>query len=202
MKIPDDFYRAVLIPASQAVITGVLAFCAGLAVCALGGWAWWYAAIGAGLIGLAAWLGFWGWWSRVILDILTPDRRLRLVEEPYSSEPDPQPVQPQTIRVELIQSQDGFQRGDYIDLPCQPDQVKQLADGLTRGQPFALSAWTGRNQVFSRSEFETVRVTLLKAGLLRWSSPHARAQGVELTPAGRAVMRRLAAPLPASDERE
>lgn len=189
--LPDDAWRGLLLPAGEALVTAILAFPAGLGVCALASLDWHYAAIASALVGLVAWLGFLGWWQRIIKALLIPDQ-----VEYY--EPEPEPPQPAPIRIEIIKSDPGspYVEGQYLDLPCEPDQLQALASGLAQGQPFALSTWTGRNRPFSRSQFETVRVELLARGLVRWSSPHARAQGLELTPAGRAVFKRLAAPPP------
>lgn len=185
MKIPDDFYRAVLIPAAQALITGVLAFCAGLAVCALGGWPWYYAAIGAGLVSLLAWLRFWGWWSLVILDVLTPDR-VQLIDDP-----EPQ-AEPQTVKV-IIQEHQG-QDTQIIDLPATGDQLRALASGLDQGQSFNLGTWAGPGAPFTRSEFEQLRAELLRRGLLRCNTPGTPQRGYALTLPGVHVMRRLANP--------
>ena len=116
----------------------------------------------------------------------------------------PEAVQPvraqaESVRVELVR--DEGRKGDYIDLPY-PDKLPALAAGLLAGRTFNQTAWTGRVGIFSRSEFDQVRDTLIERGLACWKNPEARAQGVELTGAGRAVMRRLAAhPTTLPDER-
>lgn len=192
--LPDDAWRAFILPFFQAVATGIFAFIGGLAICMLGGWAWYYAAIGAALIAMLSWWGMLGWWSRIIKTLLIGDQ----VEyyEPETEPTQPAPAMP-PIRVELVQvDEGGYYRGDYIDLPCLPEQARELASGLVSGEKFAVAAWTGKGRPFSRNQFEVLRVTLLQKGLIRWASPHGRTVGLELTPAGRAIFKRLASPPP------
>ena len=112
-----------------------------------------------------------------------------LNKDGFIGRPEP-PAPAESVRIELIQDQG--RKGDYIDLPY-PDKLPALAAGLLAGRTFNQTAWTGRVGIFSRSEFDQVRDTLIERGLACWKNPEARAQGVELTGAGRAVMRRLAA---------
>ena len=104
----------------------------------------------------------------------------------YRGEPPAQPLPP--VRVEVVQ--DGGQREDWIDLPY-PEKLPELAEGLLSGRSYALNVWAGPGALYSRAEFEQLRDVLIKRGLARWKGKDPR-NGWELTPAGRAVMRRLA----------
>lgn len=115
----------------------------------------------------------------------------------FIGEPAPPLPAPESIRVELLQ--DGGHRGDFIDLPY-PEKLPALAAGLLAGRSFNQTAWTGHGALFSRSQFDQVRETMIERGLLAWKNPEAKAQGVELTAAGRAVMRRIAHPTPQSED--
>jgi len=114
----------------------------------------------------------------------------------YIGKPEPQqaPALPASIRVEV--SRDEGRAVDFIDLPY-PEKLPALAAGLLAGRQFAQTSWVGAGQLFSRSEFDQVRDTMIERGLAAWKNPEAKAQGVTLTAAGRAVMRRLANPSPA-----
>jgi len=94
------------------------------------------------------------------------------------------------IRVEV--SRDEGRAVDFIDLPVKPEKLPQLARGLLAGRSFNQTAWTGSAGIFSRSEFDALRDTMIQRGLLAWRNPESKAQGCDLTAAGRAVMRRLA----------
>jgi hypothetical protein len=182
-----DFWRAVLIPTCQAVITGLFGTLLALLFCAMGKVDLRWGLLAGLVITLGSWQVYRSRWMQMIEQILGVDSSIIPEAEPEA----PRPV---NVRVELVQ--DDGHRGDYIDLPASPEQLQVLGSGLVQGQPFSVAAWTGRNRPFTRNEFETLRVELFTRGLVRWSSPHAKAQGVELTPAGRAIFRRLATPPP------
>ena len=101
---------------------------------------------------------------------------------------DGQAGEPQVIRVEVTNGKQEV----YLDLPGKPQALATLARGVLNGRSFAEDTWSGRGGLFSRSEFRQLRDTLIERGLAVWRNPNAKAQGVELTAAGRAVFRRLA----------
>lgn len=178
----------VTVPFLQAIITGALAGIAGGVVCAVIGFDFspWAAGFSTwAVVTLGAWLSFRGRWQMVIERALGVD----LNHDGVIGEPEPTPApEPESIRVELLQ--EGGRRGDFIDLP-HADRLPALASGLLEGRQFSQTVWTGAGRLYSRAEFEAVRGEMLRRGLCRWKNPQAPAQGVELTPAGRAVLRRL-----------
>jgi hypothetical protein len=95
---------------------------------------------------------------------------------------------PPTIRVEVTEGA----RQVYLDLPGEPEDLATMARGVLNGRSLAEGTWSGRGGLFSRSEFRTIRDELIERGLATWRNPRAKAQGVELTAAGRAVFRLLA----------
>jgi len=107
------------------------------------------------------------------------------------SVPIQEPLPP--VRIELVEDQG--KHTTYADLPF-PDRLPSLAAGLLAGRQFAQSAWTGHLGIFSRAEFDQLRDEMVRRGLAAWKNESAKAQGCELTAAGRAVMRRLAPPFP------
>ena len=189
----DGLAERVVVPGLKALIVAIPAgLLAGLLIGALGlAVSAWYAMPITSLIVFL--VVFWGSSQRGqwLIERLTG---ADLNFDGYIGAPQPLPApQPQTVRVEVIQDQG--QRGDFIDLPY-PDRIPQLAAGLLQGRTFNQTAWTGHGAIFSRSEFDQVRDTLIQRGLAAWKNDNAKAQGVELTAAGRAVMRRLANPSP------
>lgn len=103
--------------------------------------------------------------------------------------------EPQTVRVEI--SEDQGRHVEFIDLPARPEQLKSLATGLQQGRTFALTAWSNQ---FTRPEFEMLRDEMVRRGLARWKNDKHHQLGADLTPAGRAVFKRLtSAALPAED---
>ena len=102
-------------------------------------------------------------------------------------------IDPPPVRVDVItQEPGGYIGGQFLDLPAEPGQLITLADGLVNGLSLSEGSWTGSGAPFSRSQFRTLRDALIYSGLARWKDERYRAQGVILSPAGRAVMRRFA----------
>lgn len=96
----------------------------------------------------------------------------------------PEPPAPSTVRVELIDAERGGRRRRYVDLPVGDDKLHLVA---------RLCLWHGRrfsrrelSDALSQSEYAKLSAAMLSAGLLRDT-----ATGRELTPSGRAVLRRL-----------
>lgn len=185
--MPDDVVRAVILPFCQAVITGLFAGLFSLAVCMLAIWPNEYAlAFGLGVT-LATWLHFRASWSRVIEQMLLPQP---------AWEPAPKPIP--TTRIELTQEKDGYYSGEYIDLNCQPDQLRQLAEGVEAGKPLTVGVWTGAGAPFTRPQFEQLRAELIRRNLAVWRNPKAPQQGFALTVAGVKVIKKFASPTPPS----
>jgi hypothetical protein len=111
------------------------------------------------------------------------------------------------VRVELTNPLDaGYQQTQLIDLPTDRERLELLARGLLAGLPFSEAQWSGGQGIFTRSEFSQLRAELIKRGLASWNNPHTNARGAQLTPSGRAIMRRLggapAAPYPLPQEED
>lgn len=176
----------VVVPLLQALVTGFLIGLAALAVCAWLGWPW-LAVSGsvAAVVMAVSWLSFRSRWQWVIERALGVDLNL---DGYIGAPPERVPVEP--VRV-ILSSKDGRET-DFIDLPAKPEQLRQLADGLSAGRSFSLSAWTGSGAPFSRAEFEALRGELLRRGLARWKNDTSQAQGIELLASGKAILRRFA----------
>jgi hypothetical protein len=180
---------AVVVPGLQAAITGALCGAAAGLVVIL--FKIDFSAIGAAagvwiLSTLVSWLSYRGRWQRVLELVMGVDLNESggIGDDPNQA-PGPSPDR---ITVELLQ--DGGRRGDFIDLPY-PERLPALASGLLDGRQFSQTAWASGGQLYSRAEFETMRAELLRGGLIRWVREGSPKQGTELTPAGRAIMRRL-----------
>lgn len=177
--------REILFPFVSAFITG------GLGGLVVGVWAWAVGAPDALKVGgvFGAVVAFIAW--------LVLRAKVEYVENSlrgYREDPAPEVIHAETVRVEL--RQDEGRRMDYIDLPATRAQLHQLARGLQEGIPFTVSAWTGSRKPFSRGEFEALRAEFIRRGLAEWRNQRSPAQGAELTPTGRAVVRYLATPTP------
>lgn len=177
----------VVIPLLQSVITGVLA---GLVVMVILLWAkapWWFPASILAMVGVMfiSWQAYRNRWQMVIESFLGVD----LNGDGYIGAPQAAPLalDPSPIRVELVQ--DAGQHTSLIDLPASPEQLQALVTGILRGKSFTLNAWLG---TFTRPEFETLRDVLIMRGLARWKNENVHHQGADLTPAGKAVFKRLA----------
>jgi len=179
----------VTIPLLQSLITGMFAGIAAGVVCAVIGFdfsAWAGGAVVGVLVTFGSWLTFRGHWQAVIERALGVDfNGDGIIGEPQA----PTLPEPAPLRIELLQ--DNGARGDFIDLPYR-EKLPELASGLLSGRQFSQTVWTGGGRLFSRAEFENVRGEMIRRGLARWKNPAAPAQGAELTPAGRAVLRKLA----------
>lgn len=197
-RLADGVTGPVVVPLLQATVTGVLvSLCAVTLIH--------YLAPGAALFPpflliwtgstLLSWLTYRARWQYVIERVLGVD----LDGDGHIGAPVYNPPPP--VRVVLEQEQG--RTVDFIDLPY-ADRLPQLAAGLTEGRTFTAGTF---NHILHRTEFEVLRDELIRRNLARWKNERAHAQGAELTPAGKAVMRRLAdqhtptPTLPAYDER-
>jgi hypothetical protein len=187
----ESIFAGIVVPALQALITGLFADLSSWTLGLLYRWdqAWLIAlAIGAGVT-LLTWTIAARHWQRV----LELQRGVDLQPDPlprFEPEPLPREESDQVTRVTVV-TPDGMQ-GAYLDLPCSQQQLITLAAGLLRGETFTLGAWTGHGRPFSRADFERLRSELLARGALEWRNPTAPAQGLALSPPGRAMMRHFA----------
>jgi hypothetical protein len=189
----DEYvYRAVIIPGAQAAVTGFWAFISALAMCSLGGWAWYYAAIVGGLVGLASWVYFWAWWAALIrADRYPQDDTSRLQEQA-------EPEEPQTVKVVVTENQG--RDTSIIELPATPSQLKELAHGLETGQTLSGRTWAGNGGIFTDGEWKQLRSAMIGRGLASWNNPKSFNQGFSLTVAGVHVFRKIAERTPLSDD--
>lgn len=190
-RLADGVTGPVIVPLFQAGVTGIL-----IALCAVS--LVHYLAPGTALFPpfllvwtgstLVSWLAYRARWQYVIERVLGVD----LNNDGYIGAPsiqvapyaEPPVITPQVMRVILDQEH----VTDFIDLPY-PEKIPQLASGLLEGRTFKAETF---NHLFHRSEFERVRDEMIRRGLATWKNERAHAQGVELTAAGRAVMRKVA----------
>ena len=185
INLSDDVLRIVVIPALVGLAGGMFVMLAVWPIIALMSWPFLFALAAGGACSLAFWmtsyLRFMRTTERLLLPPGQPDPQWIEAEV----QPDPQP-EPEPIRIELIS--DGGSRGQYLDLPCSSSQLEALADGLASGRGLALAEW---QPTFSRREFETIRSTLVQRGLARANNEHSPNQGYSLSPAGRAMFRKM-----------
>ena len=179
-KTIHDGWPALLIPATQAMISGIFL---GLAAGVL--WrdiwafviAWALVQAGCWLILLGRWLGAVGRVERLLGIDLNNDGYIG----------DPEPYEPEPVRIELIQ--DSGRRCQFVDLPVSENQLIQLATGIQSGASFSEGQFTGSGAPFSRSEFRSLRDIFLRRDWLAWRNERSKNQGLEFTRAGSAVMR-------------
>ena len=99
-------------------------------------------------------------------------------------------LEPVTVRLELTGPEPG--RTQFLNLDIGPERMSQLCRSVLAGRSLSEGEWTGAGRPFSRAEFRNLRGLLIERGLVRWNNDRAKAQGVTLTAAGRAVFRKLA----------
>lgn len=177
------------LPLAQSSVTGfVVAGAVGVYCWLLGApGAWWKYSLGT-LVGVLviAWLVLlWRW-----LKLTTPLERLLNIDlNKDGVVGEPEPVQ--VLRVEL-KSEDGKQLR-FLDLPY-AERLPDFFRSLETGSSLSESTWCGSGAAFSKPEFFRLRDELLKTGIIRWRNPDAPAQGLDLTPSGKAVARYIAHP--------
>jgi hypothetical protein len=114
-------------------------------------------------------------------------------------------AEPRTVRVQLEDvKENGHYHVDIVDLPGSPKKLQLFAEGLLNGAPCSEKQWAGKGLLFGTQEFRTLKSEMQRRGLLAYVNPREPRQGLELTKAGRAVMKRLAAlsPAPGSETDE
>jgi hypothetical protein len=192
----DDFWRALIIPTCQALITGLLVIPLTLLVCAMSQVDLRWGLLSGLVITFVTWLIYRSRWMRIIEGLLFPQSGDDLVVSmPANHQPEP------PIRIELLRNNpDGYLEGQYIDLPADRDQLIALASGIEDGLPLTVHAWTGDGAPFSRAEFEQLRAELIRRGLAHWNNPRTPQRGFALTIAGVKVLKRIASVTPPLDD--
>ncbi len=185
----ESLKSGLVIPAAQSVLTGLIS---GAAVGAIANLASWQgpgnlALAGGCVLAAVQWYALQGRWQTARNYALYGPPELP--EEP--TQPEPLPIltpRPEPLRVEV--TQENGRQTRFIDLPAEYHQLKALAVGVLAGHGLAVNQWTGAGKPFTRAQFDTFRAALVQAGLARYgersNSP------LELSPAGRAVFRRIA----------
>jgi hypothetical protein len=200
----NTYRTGVGIPAVQAGVTGVF-FCGVVA-----GFMWVtgtkapgvFMLAGGFFIAFVAWLVLLRHW----LELVNNREGFQPVRyEVIDSEPEPEPYQPETVRVNLLQERNGgYIEGKFIDLPCQPEQLRLVAGSVVAGGSLSETAWCGSNKPFTKAGFHQLRDELIKRGWLAWRNIQAPAQGVTVTHVGRRVFQHIAwgTPYPTNEEQE
>lgn len=184
-----SFKAGGFIPALQAVLTGVLFGVLTASVVLMAGAAeqlWLFVLFGGSSMGFIMWVFGLRHWVQLV------NHMVGFIEQPMVQVLEPEPYTPSKVRVELVENQNGSWQGAFLDLPCEPEQLKLLASGVAAGGTLAESAWCGANRPFSKSQFHAVRQALIERGWLQWRNHDAPAQGIEPTHAGKRVFSYLA----------
>lgn len=181
-----DLYHpliSVLVPLLQSVVTGVLT---GLVVGLVSALAGVPSPALAGLIAgagvqLLAWLSLLARWKKLTAFLITGKEQ----DIPQLDTPQPAPA---PLRIEVIREEGDWLQ--YADLDVKPEQLEALARGIiVYRQSFSEDSFTGRRRAFSRSQFRQLRDTFISRGWLTWKDAEAHSQGLEVTHAGRAVLK-------------
>lgn len=182
----DNHYTmsaAVTIPLAQSAVTGALTALTVMSAAALLD-APATAGLAAGLaVTLGEWLTLtrqwralvWGWETATGQDI---------DGDGVVGEPDNEPA-----RLDVwVHRENGATRRT---LPVTPEQLQAWAQGVASGLSISENTWTGRGKPFSRAEYRDMRDALIRYGWAQWRDPNAPQQGLELTRAGKAVLRAI-----------
>jgi hypothetical protein len=184
----NNLESGLVIPSAQALITGTLVG----AMVGSAATVWnkpeplIWAVLAFTITTFLSWVGYRSEWRRaldVVLGVTLP------------AEPQPATEYPQELRIQITASDPSgaFAAGRWIDLPLPLELVTQAARRVEATGEFSHAALAGPGKPLSRSQFETLRAEFLTRGLAYWNSPSSHNQGVSLTAAGRATVRRLAA---------
>lgn len=140
----------VLVPFGWASGLGVLSFGVTLYVALVNGYAWHLSCIVPLLVMALVFA----------VGILGVQKSLWMVErvfhtdidrDGYVDPPSPGPVE---LSVSVRDGSDRARRHLISDLGVTPDQLREFALGVRSGKSLAVSSWTGKGNLFSRSEFD------------------------------------------------
>lgn len=178
-----SFRSGAFLPAAQASLSGLFFSLV------VAGIAWWTGAVkpgvflllGGACVAFIAWCLLLRHWLRLVdHSVGFQVQHIEVVDQVPT-------FQPSVCKVELLEQAEGAWRGEYLNLPCAPEQLKLLASGVMSGGSLSESGWCGANRPFTKSQFHQLRQALIEKGWLAWRSPSAPAQGVEVTHVGRRV---------------
>ena len=98
-----------------------------------------------------------------------------------------------TTRVDIVASnpEGVYQSGRFIDLPISEEKIRGVASQFILTESFSMATMAGAGKPLSRTEYEILRDKFITRGLAYWVNDNYHNQGVSLTLAGRALMRRI-----------
>jgi hypothetical protein len=197
---PGGLETDAAVPAAQAALVGacwgLVAVVTGGIVVALARWPWYVPPV----LGACVWSVIMAWHVTKGVKLRQELLWAREEIERKDIDGDGQIGKPRaTVRVELERQVESGYRTQFLDIDAEPHKVRTLARAVLNGRSLSEAEWTGAGQPFSRSQFRSLRGGLMERGLVRWANEKAKAQGCELTPAGRAVFEKLANLSPIED---
>lgn len=80
---------------------------------------------------------------------------------------------------------------EFLDLPVSEEQASVFFPAVAGGATLAENYWCGQGKPFAQSEFRDLRERMIEQKWLFWRNPQEPRQGVELTRAGKAMVRYL-----------
>ena len=86
---------------------------------------------------------------------------------------------------------DRVRRQYIMDIGVTPEKLRDFCQGVLGGRGLVVNAWTGKNNLFSRSEYDRLMAELERAGMIERDGPGANAAR-KLTQAGREAFEQLA----------
>ncbi len=110
---------------------------------------------------------------------------------------------PRSIRVQVdtLEANGHIHQSQMFSLPCDENELEQIAVAYRNGVPFSEKEWTGKGKPFSVSRFREIRTEMLKRGMMAPASAKSERQGFVFTKAGLAILNHYASsPTPPVDE--
>lgn len=184
IKTLTTIRAAVIVPALQAGITGLIIGVLGGSLAIITGAPFWKWALLAGAAsGLLAWWAALASWRDAVYQAKNEQTEVKQVE---------------TVRLEILDLDNPNQNwGAWLNLAIDPEAAREALTMLADGRDLSMGALTGRGNPLSRTEFVCLRDALIDSGLAYWQNPRSHSQGCALTIGGRSVLRRYADRLPA-----
>jgi len=168
----------VFYPLLKSIISGVLV---GLAAVSLYGlylqvtpWRLFFAIVA--IVALLSWLA--------VIRAMSPSPKLETVQ--------PAKVYPsESTSVKFVASDPAgaFTAGRYSQFPVDIETLIKVCKHLANGADFSMAGLSGRYRPLTRSQFESLRDTMIHDGLAYWVDPRFHAQGCKLTRAGENMVR-------------
>jgi hypothetical protein len=172
----------VMVPAITFVLVGAIAWAIGSVM----GWRWTWAVLSAGLGALAS----FSWFVGLVVDRMYPrEDKEDPLEFPALAE-DTTAARAATTPIAVIHDSD-YLGGTYQSLPVEPDKLYRYARGVLDGRGLAEAEWIGRRGLFSKSEYATLRASLVERGILAWVNEDSHSQGLYITRGGKAFLRNV-----------